>query len=100
MIHGGEGRSRDLNGRGVFVQSRSVPPLGSSLVINILLPQPEPLRRLAELYAEGRVVRIESSASPAETVGFATMNHTVVLRDAEGRAINGKDSWKEFGFNE
>jgi hypothetical protein len=87
-VHRSEGKKRDLNGRGIYVDSHLVPPIGSSVEMHVLLPQLA--MRPAELHAEGRVVRIDQSA------GFAAMNHTAILRDAEGREINGEDSWKDF----
>ena len=94
LIHGSEGQSRDLNGRGIYVESEIAPPIGSSVEMNVLLPQLEPPKRPAELRAEGRVVRIDPDA------GFASMNHTVILRNSEGHEIGGPNSWKDFGFGE
>lgn len=99
VVHGSEGQSRDINGRGIFVHSDLIPPLGSPVEMNVFLPQIAPPKRPAELYAEGRVVRIQRGASLPKTVGFAAMNHTVILRDAEGHTIDDKDSWKQFGFD-
>jgi hypothetical protein len=100
VVHGSEGQSRDLNGRGIYVQSRLTPPVGSSVEMNVLLPQLAPPKRPVELHAEGRVVRIDLAASESKAAGFAAMNHTVILRDAEGHAIEDQNSWKEFGLDE
>jgi hypothetical protein len=100
VVRGSEGRSRDVNGRGIFVQSDLTPPVGSSVEMNVLLPQLAPPKRAAELYAEGRVVRIDRGVSEPTATGFAAMNHTVVLRDAEGHAIDDQHSWKQFGLGE
>jgi hypothetical protein len=99
-VRGSEGQSRDLNGRGIYVHSELIPPLGSSVEMNVLLPQLAPPKRPAELHAEGRVVRIDSGTTVSQASGFAAMNHTVRLRDAEGRDINGQDSWKKLGLGE
>ena len=100
VIHGSEGQSRDLNGRGIYVNSPLIPSVGSSVHMNVLLPQLAPPKRPAELHAEGRVVRIDTGVSSSESCGFAAMNHTVVLRDAEGRSIEEESSWKDFGLSE
>jgi len=97
-LHGSVGQSRDLNGRGIFVYSDLIPPIGSSVEMNVLLPHLAPTKRPAELHAEGRVVRVERGDSATHGTGFATMNHTVTLRDAEGHAIDANDSWNELGF--
>jgi hypothetical protein len=92
VIHGSEGQSRDLNGRGIYVHSTVIPPVGSYVEMSVLLPQLDPPKRPAEVHAEGRVVRIDAAT------GFAAMNHTVILRDAEGRKIDGDDAWNDYGL--
>src|ERR1017187_3239828 len=98
VVHGSEGHIRDLNGRGIYVQSGLIPPVGSSVEMNVLLPQLAPPKRPAELHDKGSVVRIDPDASESKATGFAAMTHTAILRDAGGRAIDGQDSWKEFGL--
>ena len=97
-VRGSEGESRDINGRGIFVYSDLMPDIGSSVEMDVFLPQTAPPRRPAELHAEGRVVRIDPAVSLSMASGFAAMNHTVLLRDAEGRTIDDQSSWKQFGF--
>ena len=99
MVKGSEGQSRDLNGRGIYVQSKLIPPVGAYVEMNIFLSQSGLPTRPAEVHAEGRVVRIESGNSSSEVSGFAAMNHTVILRDSQGRVVDEKNSWNEFGFN-
>lgn len=100
IVQGGEGQSRDINGRGIYIYSHRKPPVGSYLEMNVLLPQATPPTRVAELHAEGRVVRIDSAETQTSNAGFATMNHTVVLRDSDGNEIDGQHSWKNFGIGE
>ena len=100
IVRGSEGHSRDINGRGIYVQSGLTPPVGAPVEMNVLLPQLAPPKRPAELHAEGRVVRIDPAASDSQGAGFAAMNHTVVLRDAEGHAIDDQNSWNQFGLGE
>jgi hypothetical protein len=100
VVRGSEGESRDINSRGVYVNSKLMPPLGSAVEMNVLLPQLASLKRQAELHAEGRVVRIDPTVSNSATSGFAAMNHTAMFRDAEGHAIDDQDSWTQFGLGE
>lgn len=100
VVRGSEGQSRDLNGRGMYVNSKLIPPVGSAVEMNVLLPQLASLKRQAELHAEGRVVRIDPVVSNSTASGFAAMNHTAMFRDAEGRAIDDQDSWTQFGLGE
>ena len=98
IVQGSQGESRDINGRGIYVHSKLIPPIGSAVEMNVLLPQLESLKRQAELHAEGRVVRIDPAPSDTTTSGFAAMTHTALFRDTEGRAIDDQDSWKQFGL--
>ena len=100
IVQGSDGQSRDINGRGIYIYSHRKPPVGSYVEMNVLLPQTIPQKRVAELHAKGRVVRIDSAEAPAGNAGFATMNHTVGLRDADGNEIDGQHSWKDFAFGE
>jgi hypothetical protein len=97
VVSGSEGRSRDLNSRGIYVQSPLSPPIGSSIEMNVFLPHPGPATRPTEIHAEGRVVRIDPANSPTDSGGFAAMNHTVLLRDSTGRIVE-NDSWDDFEF--
>lgn len=94
IVSGTEGHSRDINSRGIYVQSELSPPLGAYVEMNVFLPQLGPPTRPVELHAEGRVVRIDPTISPTQLGGFAAMNHTVVMRDSHGRIVDEKDSWE------
>ena len=74
---GGDGRSRDLSTHGVYVRSGSVPELGATLDLSILLPKLPRSARVLEMQAKGRVVRIEG------TLGFAVKAHKLKLHEAE-----------------
>jgi hypothetical protein len=93
VVSGCDGYSRDINSRGIYVQSEISPPLGAYVEMNVFLPKNGAPTRPVELHAEGRVVRIDPEVSPIQPGGFAAMNHTVVLRDSNGRIVDEKDSW-------
>jgi hypothetical protein len=98
-VKGGEGQSRDLNSRGIYVRSSAIPPIGANVEMNVFLSEPGHPTRPAELHAQGRVVRIDPGSSMVEAAGFAAMNHTVILRDSQGRVVDGEHSWNEFGID-
>src|SRR5471032_724744 len=79
-IQGSEGYCRDLGSRGVYVLTQLVPPLGAAVEMNVFLPRPEHSSRPSEIQAIGRVVRSDQSQAEAGC-GFATMNHTTLLRE-------------------
>ncbi len=99
-VEGSEGHSRDLNSRGIYVNSIRTPPLGAHVEMNVFLPQMGSPTRPAELHAQGRVVRIDPPISPSQAGGFAAMNHTMILRDSQGRVLDDKQSWKDIGFED
>jgi hypothetical protein len=98
-VQGGDGYSRDLGSRGIYVYSEVVPPLGVSVEMNVFLPRPEHSARPSEIHAIGRVVRSERHGSPARGCGFAAMNHTTLLREARSQKADQQDSTlNEFGL--
>ena len=84
-IQGCDGYSRDLGSRGIYVYAEQVPPLGASVEMNVFLPRPEHSCRPSEIHAVGRVVRSEHHGAPTcAGNGFASMNHTTLLRETRG----------------
>jgi PilZ domain len=96
-VQGSDGYCRDLGSRGIYVHSGLVPPLGVSVEMNVFLPRPEHSSRPSEIHAIGRVVRSEQAASE-QGCGFATMNHTTLLRETRGQRSEDRDSLSEFGL--
>jgi hypothetical protein len=98
-IQGCDGYSRDLGSRGIYVYAELVPPLGVSVEMNVFLPRPEHSARPSEIHAVGRVVRSERHGSASRGNGFATMNHTTLLRETRGQKGDQSDSTLgEFGL--
>jgi hypothetical protein len=100
-IQGSDGYCRDLGSRGIYVHSELVPPLGVSVEMNVFLPRPEHSVRPSEIHAIGRVVRSEQVPS-TQGCGFATMNHTTLLRETRGQkaAEQQESALEEFGLEE
>jgi hypothetical protein len=99
-IQGSDGYCRDLGSRGIYVHSELVPPLGVSVEMNVFLPRPEHSVRPSEIHAIGRVVRSEQVSS-TQGCGFATMNHTTLLRETRGQKAEQQESaLEEFGLEE
>ncbi len=63
IVQGSEGWSRDLSSRGIYVRTKIAPPEGSSIEMNVFLPQLGYEIRTAEIHAKGRVVRIDRRAA-------------------------------------
>lgn len=91
----GEGWSRNIGSRGIYVGSNVAPPVGSSVEMDVVLPQLGYEIRTAEIYARGRVIRIDRGVH-AQICGFAAMNYTAVIREAAEHMLE-KKSGKEHG---
>jgi PilZ domain len=73
----GEGITRDLSVSGAFIFTRSCPPVGAMLELEIFLsPVPGTRGRNVQIKTEARVIRVEHSAS-AE--GFAAVSQDFTL---------------------
>ncbi len=83
VLHEGEGRTRDISERGVFVLARQCPPEGSTVLMNILLPAFPGARRILKIRAIAKVVRAESRELSEACDGFAVLNKRVVLQGLE-----------------
>ena len=83
QYRGSAGRSRDISLGGIYVQSEVFPAEGASIEMRIFLPRFLNSQRSSEFHAKGKVVRVERDLSSDEQVGgFATVNHSIFLREA------------------
>jgi hypothetical protein len=73
----GEGVTRDISLNGVFIFTRTCPPVGATLELDILLfPTPGNGARSVRIKTEARVIRVEHSTS---TEGFAAVSQDFTL---------------------
>jgi hypothetical protein len=91
-IQGSDGYCRDLGSRGLYIHSEVIPPLGVAVEMNVFLPRPGRSARPSEIHAIGRVVRSERVTSPLLPCGFATMNHTTMLRETHSPKVEEQES--------
>lgn len=90
MVQSGEGSSFDISSRGIYVRTKMAPPVGTSVEMNVFLPQPANDIRAAEIQAKGHVTRIDQG-SLAQVCGFATMNRTVLIRESIEHVLDGNN---------
>jgi hypothetical protein len=88
-VQRGEGWSLNIGSRGIYVRTKIAPPEGSSIEMNVFLPQLGYEIRTAEIHAKGQVIRIDRGL-PDPVCGFAAMNHTVVIREAAEHVVEKK----------
>lgn len=81
IVQSGEGSSDNISSRGIYVRTKSAPPLGTSVEMNVFLPKPAYGIRAAEMHAKGQVTRIDQG-SQFQVCGFAAMNRTVLIRES------------------
>lgn len=90
MVQSGEGSSCDISSRGIYVQTKMAPPVGTSVEMNVFLPQPAYYIHAAEIHAKGQVTRI--AQGPRDQVcGFAAMNRTVLIRESIEHVLDGSN---------
>jgi hypothetical protein len=82
-LQSGEGWSRDIGSRGIYVSTDTAPPIGTLLEMNIFLPELGYKIRTAEIHAKGQVARIDCELA-GQTCGFAAVNQSIVVREAIG----------------
>jgi hypothetical protein len=82
-LQSGEGWSRNIGSRGVYVSTGTAPPIGTLLEMNIFLPELGYKIRTAEIHAKGQVARIDCERM-GQPCGFAAINQSTVVREAIG----------------
>lgn len=89
-VRSGEGTSFDISSRGIYVRTKFAPPLGTSVEMNVFLPQAAYEIRAAEIHAKGQVTRIDRGRQE-QVCGFAAMNRTVLIRESIEHVLDGKN---------
>jgi PilZ domain-containing protein len=92
----GEGLTRDISVAGAFIFTRTCPPVGAILELDIFLsPVPGGSRRTVRIKTEARVIRVEHSGAGE---GFAAVSQDfTLLFDSNTRNAFGVSSADEGG---
>jgi hypothetical protein len=69
ILQEGEGTTRDISVRGVFVVTKSPPPPGVLLELDVYPPSPNGVPKSMRLHGEGKVIRVSARQGPES--GFA-----------------------------
>lgn len=75
----GDGITRDMSARGMYVVSETSPPLATVVRCNVCLPPLEPSQHVLTGIVVGRVIRVDET-------GFAVTSKVFVLRSDEARS--------------
>jgi len=81
--HEGKGNSRDISEGGAYIVTRSSPPMGASVMLEIRFPYLPELDRFHRIEMEGRVVRVDMLLDHRSVWGFAISARRTVLQEAE-----------------
>jgi hypothetical protein len=81
--HEGKGNSRDISEGGAYIVTRSSPPMGASVMLEIRFPYLPELDRFHRIEMEGRVVRVDLLLDHRSGWGFAISSRRTVLQEVE-----------------
>jgi hypothetical protein len=76
----GDGWTRDLNGKGAYVYSTDLPPLGTRAKVQVILPPLGESGRILNIFFDAAVLRVDRADASIETSGFALQSQQVVVR--------------------
>jgi hypothetical protein len=79
--HDGRGQSRDISEHGLFVFSEMCPPLGSRVLLRILIEEPPEVARTLRMQVNGHVLRVDQPTSEARMCGFAILTGEAMLKE-------------------
>jgi hypothetical protein len=80
----GEGRTRNISEKGVFVDAAILPPIGSSVELHFSLPALPDSGRKMQVQHAGETLRLEGTEQPERSSGFAITRRKVVWRYEDG----------------
>jgi hypothetical protein len=78
IMRQGEGRTRNISEKGVFVDAAICPPIGSSVELNFSLPAILDSERKMHVKHTGETLRLEMTGQGKQSSGFAIASREVV----------------------
>lgn len=81
--HEGKGNSRDISEGGAYLVTRSSPPIGAGVMLEIRFPYLPELDRFHRVKMDGRVVRVDLLLDNRAGWGFAISSQRTVLQEVE-----------------
>ena len=88
--HEGKGNSRDISEGGAYVVTRTSPPMGAGLLLEIRFPYLPELDRFHRIEMDGQVVRVDLLLDNRAGWGFAISASHTVLQEVEGEDTQSK----------
>jgi hypothetical protein len=84
----GEGRTRNISEKGVFVDAAICPPIGSSVELHFSLPSLPDSERRMHVQHTGETLRLEGTEQGEHSGGFAITSREAVWRYEDGNNWN------------
>jgi hypothetical protein len=81
--HEGKGNSRDISEGGAYVVTRSSPPIGAGVLLEIRFPYLPELDRFHRIEMDGRVVRVDLLLDNRAGWGFAISSKRTILQEVD-----------------
>ena len=82
----GKGVTRDISAGGIYLYTKTPPPVGSSIKLDMLLPKVRGAMEALRMKVMGRVVRVHPPDEEERRIsGFAAVTDRFVLQDTGGR---------------
>ena len=79
-VHRGEGLTRDVSSRGLYVWSEEGPPAGVVVDVEVLLPRFHEKTPGLRIEGRGRVTRVDSRLEKTPQIGFGVSSEIFILR--------------------
>jgi hypothetical protein len=90
-VRQGEGCTRDISEKGVFVDAALCPPIGSSVEIRFSLPALSDSSRRMDVQHTGETLRLERTEQGGPGCGFAIRSREVVWHYENGESFSNGD---------
>jgi len=79
ILRRGQGLTRDISSKGMFIYSHSGPPTKADLEVEVLLPPVAGAATKFRISAKALVIRVEPTTKFGEHGGFAVLNRSHIL---------------------
>jgi hypothetical protein len=90
IVRHGEGCTRNISEKGVFVDAAICPPIGSSIELHFSLPALQDSMRIMHVQHTGETLRLEG-AEGEHSGGFAIASREIVWRYEDGNNFSRSD---------
>ena len=91
QLRGGEGLTRDISSRGLFVLSADSPPAGMVVAVEVLLPRLDEGGYGLRIEGRGYVTRAEARRDDGPKTGFGFCMDNLILRSSDDTALTDEE---------